>query len=501
MFNSNIPGTLLTGSYNWGFVLLSYMVAVFASYTALNLAVKISASKGTNKNIWLTVCAFTLATGCWALHFIGMLAFQLPVAISYDIGTTLLSLGIILFSAGIAFHTAGTAPSPGRWTLSGLILGIGIAAMHYTGMAALTFEGELYFTPTLFVLSLFLALVAGIAVVWMIMKRVGVKNLPENHLLTFNWALILAGAFSAMHYTAMASTVFKTEILAIPEIPEGNNVLTLVIIIFTLIIFGISIVYSLSQKQALIKERQNFFNMLDSLPVCFHLQAPDYSIPFANKMFRERFMEPRQNPCYALMHQRSSPCDTCSTFNVFDTHENVYSVWESPDQNTYLTVCTPFKDIDGSDLVMEMAVDITEQKNSEKELLLAKEEAERSSKAKSQFLSQMSHELRTPLNAIMGFSQLMLLDPGSRSVEETKDNARLIYQAGENLLQLVNNVLDLSTIESGKTELCLENFSPLGPINDLMSLLQPLAGNYQVKLINTIHDDNLLLYADQARFK
>ena len=219
-------------------------------------------------------------------------------------------------------------------------------------------------------------------------------------------------------------------------------------------------------------------------------------------MFRQRFQDPKGKPCYTAMHQRSSPCEVCSTFRVFDTGENVSSVWESPDQNTYLTVCTPFKDIDGSDLVMEMAVDITEQKNIKKELLLAKEEAERSSKAKSQFLSQMSHELRTPLNAIMGFSQLLQLDPGSRTAQDSEENARLIYQAGKHLLHLVNDILDLSTIEAGKVPLNLETFSPQGPINDLVDMFRPLAQSYQVKLISQISDeDELFIYADKTRFK
>ncbi len=121
-------------------------------------------------------------------------------------------------------------------------------------------------------------------------------------------------------------------------------------------------------KQRLLKDRQNFFTMLDNLPVSFHLQAPDYSVPFANKMFRERFGNPHEEKkCFQLMHNRSEPCQVCTPFEIFDTKETSDSIWSAPDGKTYLTVVTPFQDIDGSNLVMEMAVDITKEKEAEKE--------------------------------------------------------------------------------------------------------------------------------------
>ncbi len=121
-------------------------------------------------------------------------------------------------------------------------------------------------------------------------------------------------------------------------------------------------------KQRLLKDQQNFFNMLENLPVSFHLQAPDYTVPFANKMFRERFGIPQEEKkCFELMHNRSEPCEVCTPFEIFETSETRDSIWTAPDGKTYLTVVTPFQDIDGSNLVMEMAVDITKEKEVEKE--------------------------------------------------------------------------------------------------------------------------------------
>lgn len=88
-------------------------------------------------------------------------------------------------------------------------------------------------------------------------------------------------------------------------------------------------------------EREKLFHLLDHLPMAFHLQASDYSVPYANKVFREWFAPPEKRMCYDLMHQRSKPCDVCTTFKVFETKENVSSVWNALDGRTYLTLCTP----------------------------------------------------------------------------------------------------------------------------------------------------------------
>ncbi len=123
-------------------------------------------------------------------------------------------------------------------------------------------------------------------------------------------------------------------------------------------------------------ERQNLYNILDSLPMAFHLQAPDHTVPFANKVFRELFGDPQKRKCHDLMHNRSQPCEVCQPFRVFDHGKKEISVWEALNGRTYITVCTPFTDVDGSPLILEMALDITEQENAKKQAILAKEELE-----------------------------------------------------------------------------------------------------------------------------
>ena len=236
--------------------------------------------------------------------------------------------------------------------------------------------------------------------------------------------------------------------------------------------------------------------------MAFHLQAQDYSIPFANKVFRERFGEVQNQHCYKLMHDRSEPCEVCTTFKVFDQEKNVNSIWDSQDGKTYLTVCTPFTDMDGSPLVMEMALDITDQENAKRQAQLAMTEAKEANLAKSKFLANMSHELRTPLNSILGFSQLLQLDSKNPLKPMQDENVERILKAGAHLLELINEVLDLSKIESGALNLNTGNVSLSYLIKEVHELLEPMATKNNINFEYVLDEDqSIRVLADRMRLK
>ena len=130
---------------------------------------------------------------------------------------------------------------------------------------------------------------------------------------------------------------------------------------------------------------------------------------------------------------------------------------------------------------------------------LARDEAEKANAAKTHFLSSMSHELRTPMNAILGFSQLLAMDTKDESM---KENLNEILNAGDHLLELINQVLDLSKIESGSISLLIKSHNLNDLLNDCLSLINPVAAKYSITIDNKVDPSlNPMINVDEGRFK
>ncbi|MCG5524640.1 PAS domain S-box protein [Ectothiorhodospira haloalkaliphila] len=142
--------------------------------------------------------------------------------------------------------------------------------------------------------------------------------------------------------------------------------------------------------------------------------------------------------------------------------------------------------------------DISERKQTEEDLRRAKEEAERASRAKSEFLSNMSHELRTPMNAVLGFAQLLETDPTLDEIQA--DSVGEILKGGRHLLDLINEVLDLASVEAGRVELSIESIPLRELVRECLMLLTPLADARQIR-IDPGHDEDCVVLADRIRLK
>ena len=198
---------MLIGTYSPTLVIISLCVAILASYTALDLTERIATAKGRAVHLWTAGGAFAMGIGVWSMHFIGMLAFKLPIDLGYDVSLTLLSLLIGILSSGFALWLVSQPRLP-AWQLAygALVMGAGISAMHYTGMAAMRMQPGIDYDPTLFGASLLIAVGASGAALWIAFRLR--QHSPYVILIRGGAAVIMGMAIVGMHYTAMAAARF-----------------------------------------------------------------------------------------------------------------------------------------------------------------------------------------------------------------------------------------------------------------------------------------------------
>ncbi|KTB62461.1 histidine kinase [Pseudomonas fluorescens] len=201
---------MLIGSYSPSLVVISLFVAILASYTALDLSGRIATAKGRAVYLWITGGSMAMGVGVWSMHFIGMLALRLPFALGFDLGITALSLLIAVLSSGFALWLVSQPRLP-AWQLGlgALIMGTGIASMHYTGMAAMRMTPGIDYDPTLFGASLLIAVVASGAALWIAHNLR--RNTPYVRLARGGAAVVMGFAIVGMHYTGMAAARFADE--------------------------------------------------------------------------------------------------------------------------------------------------------------------------------------------------------------------------------------------------------------------------------------------------
>src|SRR6266576_5613112 len=237
---------VVTGTYDPYLVALSILVAVFASYTALDLGGRVAAARGLARRVWLAAAAITMGGGIWSMHFVAMLAFVMPIPMSYDIGLTTLSLIVAIFVTGGGFYVISRpSASPLRLVLSGIFMGLGIVAMHYIGMAAMRGHAELSYKRLFVALSLVIAIGASTAALWLAFRT---TDLGQKVVA----GVVMGLAISGMHYTAMRAAIFTAygpvhETRVDASLDQAN--LALAVAGTTFVILASALIASLSEQK------------------------------------------------------------------------------------------------------------------------------------------------------------------------------------------------------------------------------------------------------------
>lgn len=242
-------------TYNTALVCLSILISIAGSFTALDLASRARAPAGWTQHAWLCAAAVCMGGSIWSMHFVGMLAFGMPgMEIKYDLALTLWSLVVPIAVTAISFFAVSTR-GLGLRTLGigGLFMGLGIGAMHYMGMAAMTMHAELSYQPVWVGISFAIAIGAATAALWLSAKS-------RRLLLQAASAVAMGFAVAGMHYSAMIGAQFTPMDDAIPAPSDSNlDLLTMALAVAgsTFIVLFLGLAASMyDRRMAFISDRE-----------------------------------------------------------------------------------------------------------------------------------------------------------------------------------------------------------------------------------------------------
>jgi PAS domain S-box-containing protein len=245
------PDLVLPGYYDFRLVALSVFIAVVASYAAFDLAARVTFARGRARYLWLSGGATAMGTGIWSMHYIGMLAFHLPVPVQYDWPTVLISLLAAIFASVVAlFVVSRQRMGPLQALVGCVIMGGGIAGMHYIGMAAMRLPATCHYSPAIIALSVLLAFVISLIALWLTFHFRGETSY-------WGWrkisgALVMGAALPVMHYTGMAAARFTPSTFVQGSLSHALSISSLgmaSVIFVTFMVLALSLLTSLADRR------------------------------------------------------------------------------------------------------------------------------------------------------------------------------------------------------------------------------------------------------------
>ena len=495
---------MLHTGYNPSLVALSIAIAVLASYTALDLGGRVRGASLGARWGWVGAASLAMGGGIWAMHFVGMLAFEMGMPVVYEVGLTLLSFAVAVGSTGAAFAWVTRPRARARDILvSGPLMGLGVAAMHYTGMAAMRVPGNLAYNTPIVAVSLLIAVTAATVALWLTTRQ---NDVWQKALAAAVMGLAVAG----MHYTGMAAATFTEEMHGASMVhPSGVGLgqqnLALYVAGATFLILFLGMFASALDQQRIGRD-------LHASEARFRVAAETVGDIIWSTDGRDE-MRGTQTSWQRFTGQSVDECqgDGWTTAIHPDDLQPTLSAWRSAIQarqpfgfehrvlrhdGVYRVCSVRAAAVPGRDgRTLEWVgvhEDVTERRDFETALRDARDTAERANEAKSLFLANMSHELRTPLSAIIGYGEML-----REEMEDGADSASLVGDLDKiqgnahHLLGLINDVLDISKVESGRMEVYAETFDVGALVGEVASAVEGLVAKKGNRLVIDVAPDGL----------
>jgi PAS domain S-box-containing protein len=602
----------MAGSYDYGLVFWSVLIAIVASYAAFDLAARVSAARGPARLWWLVGGAAATGIGTWSMHFLGMLAFRLPVPIHYHWPTVLISLGpAILSYVAALWVVSGPHMSSLRTLVGGALMGSGIGGLHYIAMESMRMSAMCHYSPVLVVLSVLVATAGSM----LALRLVFVFKSPNTGSTSrkIAAATLMGVAIAGMHYTAMAASTFMP-VEAVPDLSQAVNITDLGVA--GLVVLSITILGSAVITSAIATEGQRVADrILEATPDILYIYdlTTSRTVNINAKMLsvlgypleldrdsrtlielihlddRQRMVEhlrsceslsdgevaeiefralhadgewrwlARRDAPFAVdhtgkvtqilgmvrditahrtieqtMHEQKARLQLAlngTNDGIWDWNAITGEVYHSPrwknmlgygdddlldepgiwenlvhpedlervksELQVHLEQRTPqyvseyrirandgdyrwilargqaVWDDQGRPLRMVGAhADVTDRKLVEELLREAERAAHEANAAKTDFLARMSHEMRTPMNVICGLSELLW---DTELTTDQREYVRIFRSNSEVLLNLINDVLDVTKVEAGGLQLQSEPFDLNEVLETTRDLLAPVA--------------------------
>ena len=484
--------TLFVGLFNpWlvGAAVLVAIVGIYAAFAALHF-VRTNASMIRSPQVWLWSLGAALGLSLWIMQFIGLMGYALPVPVAYDPMRTALSVVPVVLGAVVALKCLNPAHSRASWgrlLTAGLCLALGMLSTHVAGISAIDFAGMVRADATEVETwgagSWLLACLALGLPAWLH------RLLPRRR----GWALTLASLISGLmlygvHRYGMEITAFMTDPTA-DLVVEGYDPEWLAAIIMGLAALLGALAWLFFMRSFLRRiERSNM--LLNQTLALTHSGYWEYE-PATQEMILSTqaaglFGLPTERADVALAwtqwlkgvravsgaqaEQCQSELDALLSGRAVTIHWTFpYASGDQGETRWLNGVGTAVQDMVRNQKRFYFAVqDVTQEYLLKIELKNSKEAADSANKTKGEFLANMSHEIRTPMNAILGLTELALRQPMTPRLGDYLGKVQL---AAKNLLGIINDLLDLSKVESGKMELEITDFNLDDVLDNLSTVL------------------------------